>query len=192
MLDELKKIIIEMKKINKKINKSYKWIIISIITLALGFMLPGFLVSEVAFLGDLAKLIDGLYMLITGDKAVITPIIYIGISAIGTIGTVLNTIKLGIRKIKLKEIEKEEKEKIKEIESQIKELSNDSNLTKEELDEVKETTKEILMDIKNDVLNTARVIEEENLVNNEEPTNNLIGLEKDTINQDKVMGRKKG
>ena len=185
MLDQLKKIIKEKEKITKKINKSYKWIIISIITLAFGFILPGYLIPKFAVLEDLFNLIDGLFMLVTGENAVITPLIYIGLAVGGALGTVLNTVKLVLRKIKLININGEEKQEIKRIEKTIKELANENKLTKEELEETKEATKEILMDIKDDVLNTIANSEEETLVNNQ-----IVDLNEPNLEHEKIKERK--
>lgn len=189
MIDELKKILKEKKKMTIKVNKSYKWIIISILLVTLGFLMPSYIIPKVPVISNLFKLIDSVWQMISGTNEIFSPLIYIGSVAIGQIGVIINTIKLVNRKFKLKEIEIEEQGKIIEIETQLKEIANEQKVTQKELEETKDATKEILQGIKDEVLNSVSIVEEKNNINHK-PTNEPVVDEELVLNHGKVKERK--
>ena len=150
MFEEYIKILKERKRMNKKVNKGYIKIIISIVIMFLGFLLPSFIVGQIPALYELMKNIDRLFMLVTGRNEVITPLLYIGTAFLGTVGTIYNTIRTVINKFKLKQLEDDEQDKLlelkKEYEKLIQDAKNDdleiSNGKKQVLKELKKHIKE--------------------------------------------------
>lgn len=151
MFEEYNKLFNERKKINKKVDKGYKKLIISIIVMALGFALPGFLVGEIPFLMNLFKTIDVLFLKIFGGKAIITPLLYMGLCALGGSGIIANTVKILIGKSKLRDIEYREKEKLLEIKTKIQELTKEKENVKEQIIESNKNKKQILTALKRDI-----------------------------------------